>query len=58
MEDLGRCIKGGVWGLGFVGVVSPGHLMGVITVMATPDLWERPYFGLLLTPPFFLAPVF
>mgnify|MGYP007129543076 CR=1 FL=1 len=42
----------GFWVLG--GVVSPGHLMGVIPVMATPDLWERPYFGLILTPPFFL----
>ena len=39
----------GFWVLGR-GVVSPGHLMGVIPVMATPDLWERPYFGLILTP--------
>ena len=29
------------------------HPMGVIPIMATPDLWERPYFGLILTLIFF-----
>ena len=37
MEDLGGCIKGRG--------VSPGHLMNVILVMVTPDLWERPKYA-------------